>query len=227
MELIETKLDLLEGMLLEMVTLVKSQVNKSKEALLNKNENLADEVISADEEVDNMEMKINQNCEQILALYNPVAIDLRLILAAIKISLNLERIGDHAEGICHSFKEARDEINPKYLQAFKLEEMFDTASVMLEEISLAMENKDIQLAKNIYKKDKFLNKAYHKSVKIASKLITENIKETKTILQLLAIVRKVERMGDLCKNMSEEIIFHLSGKFPKRKHKGRKRNSSQ
>lgn len=227
MELIKTKLDLLEGRLLEMVTLVQSQVTKSKEALLDNDENLADEVIVADEEVDGMEKKINQNCEEILALYNPVAIDLRLILAAIRISLNLERMGDHAEGVCHAVKETKDETAPKYLGAFKLEEMFDTASIMLDDIALAMKNKDIQLAKTIHKKDKFLNKAYRKSVKIAAKLIKEDVKETKTILQLLSIVRKVERMGDLSKNMSEEIIYHLSGKFPKRKPKRRKKRPDQ
>lgn len=227
MELIETKLDRLESKLLEMVALVKTQVNKSRDALLNKDESLADEVIAGDEDLDSTDFKINQICEQILALYNPVAIDLRLILSTIKISLSLERIGDHAEGISYAVKEMREELRPEYLAAFKLEEMFETAVVMLDEISSAMKNKDRQLAKNIYKKDKSLNKAYHRSVKTASKLIKKNPDEVKTILQLLSIVRKIERMGDLSKNMGEEIIYHLTGKYPKRKPKGKKRNSLQ
>src|SRR5690606_34177999 len=99
-----------------------------------------------DEEVDDMEKKINQNCEEILALYNPVAIDLRLILAAIRISLNLERMGDHAEGVCHAVKETKAESTAQYLEAFKLAEMFDTASVMLDDIALAMKDRDVQLA---------------------------------------------------------------------------------
>lgn len=80
-------------------------------------------------------------CEKILALYNPVAIDLRLILSAIRISLHLERVGDHAEGICHSVKEVKGEIQLKYLEAFKLEEMFETASIMLDDISIALQTR--------------------------------------------------------------------------------------
>lgn len=227
MELIETRLDHLQGRVLEMVNLVKSQVHKSKDALLNKDLALADAVIVTDEEVDEADVKINQSCEQILALFNPVAIDLRLILTSIKISLSLERIGDHAEGICYSFKEIPDDFDPKYLEAFKIEEMFETAEMMLEAFSQALRNKDLQLAKAIYKKDRFLNKAYAKSVKTAAKLIKQDIEEVKTILQLLSVVRKIERMGDLTKNMSLEVIFHLTGKFPKRKPKGKKKKPSQ
>lgn len=227
MELIETRLDHLQGRVLDMVSLVKSQVHKSKEALFNKDEALADGVILTDEEVDEADVKINQTCEQILALFNPVAIDLRLILTSIKISLSLERIGDHAEGICYSFKEIPDDIDPKYLEAFKIEEMFETAEMMLEDFSQALRNNDLQLAKGIYKKDRFLNKAYAKSVKTAAKLINQDVTEVRTILQLLSVVRKIERMGDLAKNMSLEVIFRLTGKFPKRKPKGKKKKPSQ
>src|SRR5690606_15255191 len=105
MELIETKLDQLQDKVVDLVSLVKSQVQKSKEALLNQDEDLADAVILAEEEVDEADVKINQHCDQVLALFNTVAIDLRLILTSIKISLSLERIGDHADGICYSLKE--------------------------------------------------------------------------------------------------------------------------
>lgn len=223
MELIETRLDHLESKVLDIVSLVKSQVHRSKEALINKDVALADAVIAGDEEVDEADVKINQTCEQILALFNPVAIDLRLILTSIKISLSLERIADHAEGICYSFKEIQGDFDPKYLEAFKIAEMFETAEMMLEDFSQALTNKDLQLAKGIYKKDRFLNKAYAKSVKTAAKLIKHDITEVKTILQLLSVVRKIERMGDLTKNMGLEVIFHLTGKFPKRKPKGKKK----
>lgn len=226
MELIETKLDHLQGRVLDMVRLVKSQVQKSKDALLNKDEALADAVILADEEVDEADVKINQNCEQILALFNPVAIDLRVILTSIKISLSLERIGDHAEGICYSFKEIPEDFNLAQLEAFKISEMFETAETMLEDFSQALKNKDLKLAKSIYKKDRFLNKAYAKSVKTAVKLIKQDVAEANTILQLLSVVRKIERMGDLTKNMSLEVIFHLTGKFPNRKPKGKKKKKS-
>jgi phosphate transport system protein len=221
MELIETKLELLQGRLLDMAHLVKTQVQNSKKALLEKNNELADEVIAKDEEVDGFELKISQNCEQILALYNPVAIDLRFILASIKISLSLERIGDLAEGVCHLIKGIKKEINPLFLEAFKLEEMLDMAILMLDDIILSIKVKDTKLAKQIFKKDLFLNKAYHKSIKIGSHQIKGNPTRVKTILILLSMVRKVERMGDLAKNISEEIIFHHEAKLPKKNPMGK------
>src|SRR5690606_37303581 len=137
------------------------------------------------------DVKINQNCEQVLALFNPVAIYLRLILTSIKISLSLERIGDHAEGICYSLKEIPHDFDPQYFEAFRIAEMFETAELMLEDFSQALKNKDLKLAKGIYKKDRFLNKAYAKSVKTAAKLIKQDVTKVKTIIQLLSLVRKI------------------------------------
>lgn len=215
MEHIETKLELLKENLLDMTHVVKVQVQKSKQALFSKDDELASEVIANDKRVDNFELQIDQDCENILALYNPVAIDLRFILASLKISLSLERIGDHAEGICHSIHEIKKGINPVMLEVFKLNDMFDMAIRMLDDIFLAMENKDTKLAQKTFKRDLFLNKAHHKSVKTAVRWIKENPKDIKTILQLLNVVRKVERVGDLAKNISEEIIFHHDARILK------------
>lgn len=221
MKFIEEKTESVQKKLVEMFALVRSQLVKSRQALFENDLELADEVIAADDEVDDHEHKVSQSCERILALYNPVAIDLRFILAAIKISLSLERIGDHAEGVCLYIKGAEEQIPPSRLKAFKIDKMFDKAIAMLDDVTLAMKTNDIKLARTIFKKDLSLNAAYYKSVVTGEKMIKKNPDEVGTILQLLGIVRKVERVGDATKNISEEIIFHVTGKLPKRNSSSR------
>lgn len=226
MEFIETKTGSVQKKLLGMFALVKSQLVKSRKALFENDLELADEVIEGDEEVDNFELKVSQSCERILALYNPVAIDLRFILAAIKISLSLERIGDHAEGVCLSMKGVDEKIDPQLLKVFKIDKMFDKAIAMLDDVTLAMEANDIKLARTIFKKDLSLNAAYYKSVVTGEKMIRKSPDDVGTILRLLGIVRKIERVGDATKNISEEVIFHVTGKLPKRNSSSKKKKKT-
>src|SRR5476649_2205413 len=96
---IETEITALKKELVSMWMLVQSQLNKAKDAMTNFDKDLAREVLVKEKRVNSFELKIDRDCENIFALYCPVAIDLRFLLAALKINTNLERIGDIAEGI--------------------------------------------------------------------------------------------------------------------------------
>lgn len=215
MEHIESQLDSLRERLLSMAHAVNIQVQKSKQVLFQGNMELAQEVIINDRRVNDLELQIDKDCKNILALYSPVAIDLRFILASLKISLNLERIGDNAESICYIAKEMDKEIYVSMLEDFKLDQMFDKAIRMLNHIYRAIEDKDTKRAGKTFKKDHFLNKVNQKAIKTAVRLIKERPDDVTEILHLLNIVRKVERIGDLAKNISEEIIFHIEAKVVK------------
>ena len=115
MEFIETKTESVQKKLLGMFALVKSQLVKSRQALFENDLALANEVIEGDEDVDGFELEVSQSCERILALYNPVSIDLRCILAPIKLSLSLGRLGEHAEGICLSWEGGDEKSDAKWL----------------------------------------------------------------------------------------------------------------
>ena len=93
---LETELKNLKSELLIMWGLVASQMSKSLEALVNDNKELASEVVITEKRINSFELKIDRDCENIIALYNPVAVDLRFVLATLKINTNLERIGDIA-----------------------------------------------------------------------------------------------------------------------------------
>ncbi len=215
MEHIESQLDLLRERLLSMTLVVTTQVQKSKQALFMGDAALAEEVIAYDNKVNHLELQIDKDCKNILALYNPVAIDLRFILASLNISLNLERIGDNAESICHTAKEMDHRIYASMLDDFQLDPMFDKAIRMLDHILKAIEAKDSKLAGKTFKKDVFLNKVKQKAIPVATKLIKKRPDEVKEVLHLLNVVGKVERIGDLAKNISEEIIFHIEAKVIK------------
>ncbi|MDR1201237.1 MAG: phosphate transport system regulatory protein PhoU, partial [Tannerellaceae bacterium] len=109
----EQELQSLKEEVSQMWKLVLSQLEKSKQAFLNSDIELAREIVSREKRVDAFELKIDSDCENYIALYSPVAIDLRLVLSLIKISSTLERIGDFAEGIArHVIDDDCNRINP-------------------------------------------------------------------------------------------------------------------
>src|SRR5690242_1751281 len=95
----EQELQKLKGYMREMMELVQNQMEKAKDAILNGDKELAQEVIYYEKRVNAYELKIDRDCENLLALFNPLAVDLRFVLANFKINTHLERIGDSAEGI--------------------------------------------------------------------------------------------------------------------------------
>lgn len=224
---LEIELDQLKQDLLEMTNLVKTQLEKSREAVVENDLDLADEIIANDKRINGLELKIDKDCENILALYAPVAIDLRFILASLKINHDLERIGDHAEGIAKYVKDIGEQINPEDLKNFKVVEMYDKAITMLEDIHEALLNEDTKLARKIFKKDDFLNKKNKKATKYAIATIKASPEKAKVIIPLLSIIRKIERVGDLTKNLGEEIIFHIEAKVLKHKKKDKDKDKDK
>lgn len=221
---LEVELEQLKQDLLEMTNLVKTQLEKSRQAAIENDLDLADEVIANDKRVNGLELKIDKDCENILALYAPVAIDLRFILASLKINHDLERIGDHAEGIARYLKDIREAIDPEDLKGFFVIEMYNKAITMLEDIHEALMNDDTKLARKIFKKDDYLNKKNKKATKFAIASIKDNPEKAKVIIPLLSIIRKIERVGDLTKNLGEEIIFHIEAKVLKHKKKDKNKD---
>jgi phosphate transport system protein len=215
MEHIETKLNQLKENLLDIANIVKIQFQKSKSVVVHNDQELATEVIENDRRINIYELQIDQDCKNILALYNPVAIDLRFILSSLKISLYLERIGNYVVEICATQKEINRGINPELLDFFELNEMFDKAVKMINNILEALENKDTKVAGKTFKKDSFLNRIDQKAIKRAVKWLKKSPDDAWTVLHLLDIIRKIENIGDLSKNISEEIIFHLDAKILK------------
>jgi phosphate transport system protein len=208
--------------MLEMFALVKSQLEKSKQSLIRLDKDLAREVLVHEKRVNGFELKVDRDCENIIALFNPVAIDLRFVLACLKINSNLERIGDIAEGICQFVLNIKLEPEKSLLENTRMMEMFDTSIMVLDDTMQAFETEDTRLARSVFKKDEILDEINLNANQAVADFIKENPERINQSLYLLSSIRKLERVGDQCKNIAEEIIFFIEAKVLKHKSREQK-----
>jgi phosphate transport system protein len=216
---IETELQLLKAEAINMWTLVNSQLSKARLAFLNFDKDLAREVVLKEKRVNGSELKIDRDCENIFALFCPVAIDLRFLLAVLKINSNLERIGDIAEGIGKYIIDAEAPFTQQLLDITRILPMYEESVRMLEDTQEAFEKEDTILARSVFKKDDFLDNVNKTSNKVLEQHLKEYPEDTAQALWILSIIRKLERVGDQSKNIAEEIIFYLEAKVLKHKNK--------
>src|SRR5580692_11261061 len=148
---IEMELQLLKVEVANMWSLVHSQLSNARLAFLNFDKDLARAVVQKEKRVNGSELKIDRDCEDIFALYTPVAIDLRFLLAVLKINSNLERTGDIAEGIAKYVLGAEKPFTLELLKTTKVTEMFDEAINMFDDTLDAFEKEDTILARSVFK----------------------------------------------------------------------------
>ncbi len=215
----QNKRDILNQAVFEMLTICKSQLQKAKEAFVTHDSDLAEEVIRKESRVNALDLKIERDCEKFLALYNPVASDLRFVMAVLKINSELERIADHAYGISKYVAEVDKKITPKLLTVTQFEKMYETIESMMDNITDAYENKDVKSARKVFKKDKILDKINIKSFTVLEEEIKKDNSLIDQSLILFSVVKKFERVGDLIKNIAEEIIFYVDAEVLKHQKK--------
>jgi phosphate transport system protein len=215
----EQQLEALNQAGFDMLVLCKSQLTKAKEAFVNHDDDLAEEVMHTESRVNALDLKIEKDCENFLALYNPVAIDLRFVMAILKINYELERIADHAYNISKYVVDGGIKIAPQLFEVLDFNKMSKNLDSMMDHITFAYTEKDVKTARKVFKKDKILDKINAKSFKI----IEQEIKNDNTIIQqaliLFSVIKKIERSGDLIKNIAEEIIFYIDAEVLKHKKK--------
>lgn len=212
----EKEILLLKEQINEMWRLVISQLEKAKDALLNNDVELALEVISREKRVNVYDLKVDNDCENFIALYSPVAIDLRLVLSLIKISAALERIGDFAEGIARfvADKDCKD-LDDDLLEKLQMEKMFDIIIGMLYDCYATLDSENTKISGKILAKDKIVNRIYLNSISVLSEYTRANPDFTECGYKLFLLVRKLERVGDHCSNIVEEIVFYIDAKILK------------
>ena len=212
----EKELQLLKDEVSQMWKLVLSQLEKSRQAFLSGDVELAREIASREKRVDAFELKIDSDCENYIALYSPVAVDLRLVLSLIKISSTLERIGDFAEGIARYIIENDcSKIEPLLIEELQLEKMFDTLISMLSDSFVALESENTKISGKILAKDDEIDTLYHNSVNVLAKYMQADPIFISSGLKLILLIRKMERIGDHCSNIVEEIVFYVDAKVLK------------
>ncbi|KAA9039467.1 phosphate signaling complex protein PhoU [Ginsengibacter hankyongi] len=211
----ETEMQDVKSELINMWDLVLLQLSKAKESMLNFDKDLAREVVLKEKRVNALEIKIDRDCENIFALYCPVAIDLRFLLAVLKINNNLERIGDIAEGIAKYIVDSPVKYNMEILEAAGVIKMFEDSISIFTDTRVAFEFENTLLARTIFSRDDILDEINKKADDNILKFIIKDPGVIKQSLYILSIIRKLERVGDQSKNIAEEIIFYVEAKVLK------------
>jgi len=219
---LENEITVLKSELVSMWILVQSQLNKAREAMVQFDKDLAREVLVKEKRVNSFELKIDMDCENIFALHCPVAIDLRFLLAALKINTNLERIGDIAAGIAKYVVESPVNFDMKAMETTSLLHMYDEAVNILIDTRIAFEKEDTVLARSIFKRDDVLDTINLNAPVVIAEVIKADINSLNEALYMLSIIRKLERVGDQSKNIAEEIIFYVEAKILKHYESGKK-----
>jgi phosphate transport system protein len=216
---LEHELKSLRDEVIDMWNLVHSQLLKALSSLLNLDKDLAREVVMIEKRVNGAELKIDRDCEDILAIYCPVAVDLRFLLAVLKINTNLERIGDIAEGIAKLIIDTESPFKEELFETTKIIEMFDESEQMVQEILTAFEKEDSSIARGIFKRDELLDDINRRANDLIMDYLQSYPEDINQALNILSIIRRLERVGDQAENIAEEIIFYIEAKVLKHTNK--------
>ena len=226
---LDTELQQLRASLNDMWGLTISQLHRAQKAFENNDKELAHEVIANEKRLDAFELKICMDCENIMALFNPVANDLRFVLSVLRINYSLERIGDYARGIAKLVIKAEQEFSTTCTEKTQFDRMFTLATNMVMATGEAFEDEKSHSVRAIFHEDNELDKINKKSVDIIAELIKEHPEQAINLLSLLLAIKKLERIGDLSKDIAEEIVFYREAivlRHKKKKEKEKLTNNS-
>ena len=201
--------------LIEMGSLIEKAIEKAISALVNKDVKLAQDTIEMDEEIDNKEREIEHLCLKLLLQQQPVAKDLRVISSALKMIMDMERIGDQASDISEITIQLADQ---KYIKELEtIQNMAKEASVMLVKSIEAFVNKDVVLAGEVIGKDDVVDDLFMKVKSELIELISQNTDNGEQATDFLMIAKYLERIGDHATNIAEWVIFSITGEHKSEK----------
>jgi phosphate transport system protein len=206
----QEELDALKERLLAMGGLAEERVHEAVRGLMDRDNAALDAVLTSDEPINDLHMELDDRCFKLLALHQPMAADLRVIVAAVKINTDLERVGDLAVNIAEAGKRYLQ--HPPVKPLIDIPRMGDLAQRMLRDSLDAFVRRDMVLAEAVLAADDTLDAL---KTQIFRELLTFMVQTPETIepgLDLILISRHLERIGDHATNVAEDVIFILSAK---------------
>lgn len=206
---IERQIGHLKEKILRVGTLVEEAISKSITALINRDTALAQRVTNSDEEIDQMEVEVEEECLKILALYQPVAADLRFVVAALKINNDLERMGDLAKNIAKRVGQLADE-GPIELPA-EIRTMATLAQEMVRQSLDAVVNGDPALARQVREEDDAVDDARQRVRRMVIRGIKIEPDRVECLLRVNSVSKHIERIADMATNIAEDVIYMVEG----------------
>jgi phosphate transport system protein len=204
----EEELGTLQARLLEMGGLAEERVRAAVQGLVSRDLAITDRVLRGDEPINQLHVEIDERCFRLLALYQPMATDLRGIVAAVKINSDLERVGDLAVNIAEAAR--RYAMHPPVKQLIDIPRMGDLAQEMLHDALDSYVRHDMALARSVLNSDDELDGL---KTQVFRELLTYMLQDASTIepaLDLILVSRHLERIGDHATNIAEDVIFMVS-----------------
>ena len=199
----------LNNSLIEMGAMVQRAIADANRALIGRDAVLAQSAIAMDDEIDDQEKEIESQCLKIIMQQQPVAGDLRLVSSVLKITTDLERIGDHAADI--SEITLRLSGQPVVEMRDYFPQLADATAKMVGETIDAFVKKDLELARSVIAYDETVNGLFKKMKKVLIELIRQNADHSDQAIDLIMIAKYFERIGDHAANIAEWVIFSLTG----------------
>jgi phosphate transport system protein len=200
----------LKALIAEMAKECETMIHGSIKSLVERDSDLANEIINWDDKVDDLDIKIDALCRKIIAMYEPKAGDLRFVLTAVRIIVDLERIGDYCVDICKEV--IRINNVPQIKPYIDLPKMGESSAEMLNDAINAYFNKDITSAAQVIKRDDTIDALHSQIIRELLTYIAEDIKKTSGVISLMQITRCIERIADHAVNISELVYFMVEGK---------------
>jgi phosphate transport system protein len=209
--LYEKELATINDTLLSMGSLVKQAIHNAFRALVERDNSLAEEVVVGDQQINQMRFKVEELSQLILATQQPAARDLRFIIAAIHVAIELERIGDHAAGIAR-IAQRLEAVPTNDLDWSRLPKMARRAEDMLDQSMEAFATSNVEMANKIVRRDQKLDRHYREFFNVAMAHMNQSDK-TEVATYLLWVAHNLERIGDRTTNIAERVIFMVTNQF--------------
>ena len=207
---VETELDRLRQMLLEMAGRAEELVRMAMQGLGDRDRRMTRLVRKADDRIDELEVEMDERVLELLALQHPMAGDLRLVFVALKASNDVERIGDHAVNIAKASRRLAK--HPPLPDIMEIWEMGGQVRRMLGTALDALVNRDVDKARGVIAEDQRVDDLRRSAIRIIVSYMLEQPRYISPGLEMILVVQNLERIGDLTTNIAEDVVFLVEGK---------------
>jgi len=209
---LQRELDSLKKNLFHLSSLVEEILNSAIQSIARNDEQLASGVKKMDMEIDRLEVEVEEECLKILALHQPVAVDLRFIIAALKMNNDLERIGDLAVNIARTQKHLNQD-QMRHLFTDHILEMSQMASLMLRKSLEALMNRDAESARVVLKDDDEVDTCYYNLIGLVKSEMRKGPEKAEDLIGWILVAKHIERVADLATNIAEDAIYMVNGEI--------------
>ena len=206
---IERQIENLKERILRLGTLVEEAISKSITALINRETALAQRVMANDVDIDAMEVEVEEECLKILALYQPVAADLRFVVAVLKINNDLERMGDLARNIAKRVTQL--EGGDPYDLPPEIRMMATQAQEMVRQCLDAVVKRDPTLARQVREEDDIVDEARQRIQRRVLQGIKDRPENVENLLRINSVSKHIERIADMATNIAEDVVYMVEG----------------